>query len=55
MVANVYTLNEQVDVVVVASEHPGLGLHRLAAEVLATRSAPSTSVAALRPLCQDHT
>jgi hypothetical protein len=53
-VANVYTRNEQVDVVVVASEHPGLGLHLPAAEVLATCSAPSTPVAALRPLCQDH-
>jgi hypothetical protein len=41
----------------VTSDHPGLGLRlRLqAAEMLATCSAPPASVAALWPLCQDHT
>lgn len=35
--------------------YPGLGLRLQAAEMLATCSAPPASVAALWPLCQDHT
>lgn len=54
-VANVCTRNEKVDVAVVTSGYPGLGRRLQAAAMLATYSAPPASVAALRPLCQDHT
>jgi hypothetical protein len=51
---NACTRNEQIDVKVATKRYPDLGLRLPATEALDSCSASPASVAAFRPLCQDH-